>query len=741
MGWQEAPCPSCFPLSLKAPPQLGEIDSALPLTLLPATCPLILLSPSVLTWEEHCELDANLSKQYYHCLPHRFLASAPSILLLLASMESVPLLCKICPKQPHFSDISHLLTHVSSKGHLAHYFNAQVRSRENGQVRRQLEAYDEWYDGNQIESLLSQRMAQKDTKKPNGKYRATRASVLRPVAEEKATQDCEGPSNMQDAIFGSGHQDAIDPQLSLFLGAGDEDESMGTTFQDHDLPSFDLTSLHRTRAPRMQPRAPTATRVSSQPRRVHCCRRESPPIRPDAADNPELDQRSSPSYRQPPYPDPTALPNYYNRFSATTPSLDSPQSKACTPGRISSIEQSPVMSDTGSTHFLKLKGPQYPGMALFDSASPKSQRLRNQKKEHSLLAQMEYNAMMVEPVEQIYFPEWTLKKARPITGNVESSPIPEITPKPKRRRGKASKAVLGELSTNMSTKNMRETSKSSMPGPRANGTSNDDFPLKDTAALRANDSGQGLRARSAVIDEDALEWKLNMGLPRPTSSNGFDIFSDTSSVAPPQLHGMAESHLWSFDDPFVQSDFAPTTTNDASNTAAYHLQEHLSHALGGLPSNDEQGTSIAQQKPERCDNAGFSALRPSALDSKENMQPLLNAMGHTDSEVNDIAPGRITQRYFSVRGYEPPRFFSQLPPEMGFGGFADHRFWSTPYNPLNAKPQAENPVSHSMQPNQICPSRNEASNNGPPAQSNNKIPAHKDDTRCPASNKRIRSQK
>ena len=659
-------------------------------------------------------------------------------------MESVPLLCKICPKQPHFSDISHLLTHVSSKGHLAHYFNAQVRSRENSSVRRQLEAYDEWYDGNQIESLLSHRMAQKDTKRPNGKYRPSTANAPSPVPQEKAMQECKGRSNMRDSTSASDNKDAIDPQLSLFLGPGDEDESIKTTFPNHDQPPFDLTSLHRTRASHMRPWTPTASRLSSQARRVPRCLQDSPRMKSDMENNQELDRRRSPSYRQPLYPDPTALNGYFDRVSAATPSVDSPQFKASTPARISSIEQSPVMSDTGSTHFLKLKGPQYPGMALFDSASPKSQRLRNQKKEHSLLAQMEYNAMMVEPVERIYFSEWTLKKARPITGNVESSPIPETTPKPKRRRGKPIKGILGELSTNVSTKDVRERAKSSVPGPKTKGARLDDSPLRGTAVLRADNSGQGLRSCSPVIDEDALEWRLNMGLPRPDTSKGFAVFSDTTSVAPAQLYGMAESHPWSFDDPFVQSSFTPASTNGSPKTTPHHLQNGLSQALGLASSNDERGASIMQQRSERCDNTDFNVSKLSPLEREENIQPLLSSMGHIDGEVNRIEPARITQRYFSVRGHESPRFFSHLPSEMEFGGFADHRFWSAPYNPLNTharQSQVDDSLSHSLQPNEGRPSRSETSITRPQAQFDNKKPAQKDDVHCTAGTKRTRPRK
>ena len=79
-------------------------------------------------------------------------------------MASIPLLCNICPKAPDFSDISHLLTHVSSKGHLSHYFKAQVKARQDPSIREKLDTYDRWYDRYNIEKLLSERMTAKENK-------------------------------------------------------------------------------------------------------------------------------------------------------------------------------------------------------------------------------------------------------------------------------------------------------------------------------------------------------------------------------------------------------------------------------------------------------------------------------------------------------------------------------------------------------------------------------------------------
>ncbi|KAK2861259.1 hypothetical protein FQN49_004381 [Arthroderma sp. PD_2] len=95
-------------------------------------------------------------------------------------MPPSELKCNICPRKPKFSDVSHLLTHVSSKGHLSHYFKLQVRSHQEPQASELLAAYDRWYDQNKLATLLSDRMLAKEARTSKGSRTSTRASL--PVA-------------------------------------------------------------------------------------------------------------------------------------------------------------------------------------------------------------------------------------------------------------------------------------------------------------------------------------------------------------------------------------------------------------------------------------------------------------------------------------------------------------------------------------------------------------------------------
>ena len=75
------------------------------------------------------------------------------------------LICYLCPKTPQFSDLSHLLTHISSKSHLSHRFKIQLKSKTEIAARIQLDNFENWYNVNDLDALLSDRMNTKENKK------------------------------------------------------------------------------------------------------------------------------------------------------------------------------------------------------------------------------------------------------------------------------------------------------------------------------------------------------------------------------------------------------------------------------------------------------------------------------------------------------------------------------------------------------------------------------------------------
>lgn len=79
--------------------------------------------------------------------------------------STVPLQCNICAKRPKFSDVSHLLTHIASKGHLSTYYKIKVKAGQDDAAKTLIENYDTWYATWNIENLMSERMSLKDQKR------------------------------------------------------------------------------------------------------------------------------------------------------------------------------------------------------------------------------------------------------------------------------------------------------------------------------------------------------------------------------------------------------------------------------------------------------------------------------------------------------------------------------------------------------------------------------------------------
>lgn len=89
--------------------------------------------------------------------------------------SSTELTCSLCPNTPKFSDISHLLTHVSSKSHLSHRFKIQLRAQSEPEAKEKLDNFDYWYHDSNLDVMLSERLAAKESKKA-AKERTARIS-------------------------------------------------------------------------------------------------------------------------------------------------------------------------------------------------------------------------------------------------------------------------------------------------------------------------------------------------------------------------------------------------------------------------------------------------------------------------------------------------------------------------------------------------------------------------------------
>jgi hypothetical protein len=107
-------------------------------------------------------------------------AVAPMDLVVRTDPASIPLRCTLCPKKPNFSDLSHLLTHVSSKSHLAHRFKAELRARDDRAALEEVRQYDTWCERYGINALLAERIAVKEQKKTGRRGRQSSTAVSHP---------------------------------------------------------------------------------------------------------------------------------------------------------------------------------------------------------------------------------------------------------------------------------------------------------------------------------------------------------------------------------------------------------------------------------------------------------------------------------------------------------------------------------------------------------------------------------
>lgn len=82
----------------------------------------------------------------------------------MGATRNIPLICTVCPESPRFSDVSHLLTHIASKGHLHHETQTKLKAHQDLVAAVALQQYDQWYQDNGIEALLVERLKAKQAK-------------------------------------------------------------------------------------------------------------------------------------------------------------------------------------------------------------------------------------------------------------------------------------------------------------------------------------------------------------------------------------------------------------------------------------------------------------------------------------------------------------------------------------------------------------------------------------------------
>jgi hypothetical protein len=244
----------------------------------------------------------------------------------------------------------------------------------------------------------------------------------------------------------------------------------------------------------------------------------------------------------------------------------------------------------GASEASKLKGVLWPGMHLFDAATAETRRERNQKKDGSVLMQMEKASKDVHPTEVIYSDGWTPIKQCPITGMVEdSSPLKNESPLPKKTVRNRRQALV-EISANI-PRNAKKSIK--VEQPRATHRRHGARDLTNNASPSlpgsSNRTFSATRPRFSPMEHEAKEFKLTVAdFGREGNGGNSTIFHDKEN---PNHH---------------HHPFLNTTTEQRATgfppLAGSQMRSHLSQAGRQIPCTTPSWLLPQYQQPQLCQN-------------------------------------------------------------------------------------------------------------------------------------------
>ncbi|KAI9924083.1 hypothetical protein ASPWEDRAFT_38525 [Aspergillus wentii DTO 134E9] len=554
-------------------------------------------------------------------------------------MDAAALLCNICPKRPNFSDVSHLLTHISSKAHLSHYFKLQVRSHQESQAGDLLDEYDQWYKANNLAKLLSDRMASKEARKRKSQGKNSSHGTAYPT--KKATgykptpvaTTCPSPENSLT--------DYLDPRLSdTYLNVDSVQTNRNVSYSA----SYVTPATSSITDLRTHPRPDYRLPVSPQTTLSYQWKQER---ELDSGDETSMILQATPIWSrrvngkigtisQLPHGD-----LGYDPFVDDNDSFDSPGTE---------------VDKDRADEIARLKGVLWPGMDIFDSATEQMRRKRNQKKDQSILEMMEKTSMCVEPTELVFSPTGILRKQRVISGNVEdSSPLKGETPIPKRRPARP-KRVLSQVDSNA------QRGQDSKRAKKMTGLS----------LSRHTEPQRGLQLPQSPLPPLPLRYG-NGYYP----SHGDDV--DELSMTIKGLESRSRSGFTVFHDEPNQYKLS-FKENDHDDGPRFAMGD-LSHT--GFSRRDTLAYNPFQPSTPSTYASNFAGMATRIPADKENIEPLLNANGRIDPVVGWHSP--VMKRCPTADTGYPPQFFFGNTQCSGFSPFDGPSIPSAySFNPLAA---------------------------------------------------------
>jgi hypothetical protein len=405
--------------------------------------------------------------------------------------------CVICPTKPVFSDVSHLVTHLLSKGHLSQKNQLEFRQKagtNNAAATALLTAYDNWYSANNLDPLLAERQVAKDgrsnKRRSSGQNTLIQNTLIPPVLTDPGVV----PGAPNSEVAAASNFAGVGPETgSPAVGTGSTTPAVAAA----STPIAAETTMWRTSAP---PTVATPTLPDYIDPRLGS---------PYGSGHEQLNtEGASDNFGWCPselMPGDSDACNAYTPGDTELTSSDGQEDilkpEGTTSGAIdpSDVDEKQTNDNARSEASISLKGPRWPGMDLFDAATPEMRRKRNQKKDGTLAKQMEATSQQVKPTEQIFKSTegLPLETEREITGKVEDyPPLEGETPIAKKGPVRGKPGMLRERDTNIPR--ARDTKRVKKENRRTRDESEDTleseqarFPNNFGSAYPAADGGLG----------------------------------------------------------------------------------------------------------------------------------------------------------------------------------------------------------------------------------------------------------
>ncbi|KAK8049624.1 hypothetical protein PG994_011354 [Apiospora phragmitis] len=303
----------------------------------------------------------------------------------------IPLTCFICPNSPHFSDISHLLTHISSKGHLQNKFKMDIDKKTDQGAARKMQQFDSWYQENGIEDLLRARSDAREQKQRTSQSRKpgnmtnTKGKAPGNYGSGGAMKRGRG-ARRNNIIRPKSRTSNIKPELEEESTSVTDGMSFAYGLQlpywhpGHDSRTFGLSSYHTSMGFPLSPmfNGPDYSQYNDVVSGNGV----------DYEDEDDFSNYQAPSDEDEDVEDEDDATPFPSDNTADTSLIGIPD-----------LPEGLTAEDAHNAKFKK--GEWLKGMDVFDAASQEDRRKRNQRKDPSVLAKMQLNSGLVAQTETV----------------------------------------------------------------------------------------------------------------------------------------------------------------------------------------------------------------------------------------------------------------------------------------------------------------------------------------------------